>query len=135
MRVDPGLVVAIAGVVATQRHAHGPVAIADDTELATETRILSVRRDEVAPANLADCARLLVLHVDAGGTYELAVATRGRFDEVDRLDAVHDVGAMLRRIFCDESVEVESCDRVAVVRELRVLGPVHLEGRTKPEGP
>ena len=93
VRVDPGFVVAIAGVVAAQRHAHRPVAIAVDAEVAPEPRVRAVGDDEVAAADALDGAAVLVLHDDAGRALQRALAARGRFEQVERLDAVQHVGA------------------------------------------
>ncbi len=84
---------ALTRVVTAQRHAHGPVAIARDAEVATESRVLAVGGDDVATTDLRGGAGVFVLDDDAFGRDEFTIATLGGVEQPERLHAVQDVGA------------------------------------------
>jgi len=133
--LDPGLVVARRRVVPADGHALGERAVTARAEGAPEAGQGTVGHDHVAGAQLTFGARLAVAHGCPLALGQRSALGRLAEDGCECLGALEDRGSRLGRTLDDDAVEVVTGDGVAVVGEMWVLGPAHLEGLAEAVGP
>ena len=134
VRLNEGVVVAVRPVVAAQGHAEGQLALARRAEHAADPGVRTVGHHHEARLDGAGAAGPLRFDRDPGQGGQ-----RGRrgalvLDEGRDLGPLLQGGAGLGGACGHQPVEVVAGDRVPVVGEVGVLGPLHLDRLAEAEG-